>query len=66
MKINAQRVGHMVSRALMIKAMAGCAFATLALFGVATPHLGLEPSLWGDGAAASVGAVIGLAVALKG
>lgn len=61
----AQMALRSVSFALMLKAIAGGAIAALALFGVTTPHIGIEPSLFGEGLAATIGGAIGAIVALR-
>jgi len=55
-----------VSIVFLTKAIAGFAITALALFGVTMPHLGIELTPLNQGAAATVGGVIGAILALKG
>lgn len=58
--------GKAISVVFLLKSIVGLSLATLALFGVAVPHLGIEPTIVGQGAAASVGGLLGAVLALKG
>lgn len=62
----ASRARKAVSFALLFKSAVGFSVATLALFGVAVPHLGLETNIAAQGAAAGVGAIAGALLALRG
>ena len=55
-----------ISFVFLLKSMVGCSIAVLALFGVAIPHFGIEPTAVGQGVAASFGAGIGAFLALRG
>lgn len=59
------RAHQALSFSLMLKAMVGCSVSALALFGVAVPHLGFDPGMFGEGVAASVGAAIGAILAMR-
>lgn len=54
------------SFALLLKAAVGCSVGTLAIFGVAVPHFGFEPTGLDEGIAAGLGAVLGAALAIRG
>ncbi|BBE34732.1 hypothetical protein SmB9_23900 [Sphingosinicella microcystinivorans] len=55
-----------VSFGLTLKATIGMSLATLALFGVTVPEFGIEPTIAGQGVAATVGGILGAVLALKG
>lgn len=62
-----RRALRAVSFVLLLKGVVGGAATLLALFGVIGPHfLGYPPTGVEQGAAASVGAIIGALLALKG
>ena len=61
-----EKVNKALTFAMAFKAAVGCSVATLALFGVAVPHLGIEPTIVQEGAAAGAGAIMGLVLAIKG
>ena len=54
-----------VSFVMLLKGIVGGSVATLALFGVIVPYLGLQPTLGHEGAAAGIGAVIGAFLAFR-
>ena len=54
-----------VSFALLFKSAVGFSVTALALFGVAVPHFGIEPTVASEGAVAGAGAVVGALLALR-
>lgn len=54
-----------VSFVMLLKGMVGGSIATLALFGVVVPYLGIDPTPAHEGAAAGLGAVLGAILAFK-
>jgi hypothetical protein len=54
-----------VSVILLAKAVIGFSVAALALFGVTLPYLGVESTPVTEGAAATLGGIIGVVVALR-
>lgn len=56
---------HAASFAMLLKGVVGGSVTTLVLFGVAAPQLGFPITLFSEGAAAGVGAIMGALVAFK-
>jgi hypothetical protein len=50
---------------LLFKAAVGFGVATLAAFGAAAPHLGLQPNLVSESAALAAGVILGVLVAIR-
>ena len=59
------KAARTASFVMMLKGAVGFGFLMAAVFGFAVPHLGIEPTVVGEGAAATVGAIIGALVALR-
>jgi len=62
---NLQRTLQAASFILILKGAVAGSIATLALFGVAVPIFGIEPSSFNQGGAAGIGAIIGIIAAFR-
>lgn len=60
------RAQRAISFALLMKGIIGGSLTMLALAGVIGPHVGVDPSVVHQGTAATIGAVLGAGLALRG
>jgi putative exporter of polyketide antibiotics len=65
LRIAARRATKAVSFALLFKSAVGFSVAVLALFGVAVPLFGFNPTPVAEGGAALTGALLGAILALR-